>query len=434
MAHPPSHAGGLSAQEARLRDAIAARGRALLADLELFVNLPTGPGSTGLAETRQRLTDRAARLGAEVTLVPGDPAPDWLWSADGPRAGETPPTAVCRRIRSVAGGASGAAVLVAGHLDTVHHVASGFSALSVAPGGATATGPGCVDMKGGLVIAIHALEALAEAGVEASWTFLLNSDEETGSFHSDSAMRAEAGRTNAIGQREYCAGIALEPAMAQGQLAISRGGSGQFMLRAHGAAAHVGRDFAAGASAVDRLARGVLDASSLTDASAGTVVNVGPLHCGTPPNVVPDAAAAWGNVRFPTPEAGAALERRLLALADAGTLAAPPVKPAALAVRTAFGRPAKPVTPATESLALAARAVATDLGQQLPFASTAGVCDGNNLQAAGLPTIDTLGVRGGGLHTPREWIELASLVERCQLLAILIARLCAAGATPRSAR
>jgi glutamate carboxypeptidase len=67
--------------------------------------------------------------------------------------------------------------------------------------------------------------------------------------------------------------------------------------------------------------------------------------------------------------------------------------------------------------------VAEELGQKLPFGKTGGVCDGNNLQAAGLPTIDTLGVRGGGLHTPQEWIELDSLVQRCELLAILILRL-----------
>jgi glutamate carboxypeptidase len=89
--------------------------------------------------------------------------------------------------------------------------------------------------------------------------------------------------------------------------------------------------------------------------------------------------------------------------------------------------------PAVERLGLLARGVAEDLGQELPFAKTGGVCDGNQLQAAGLPTIDTLGVRGGGLHTPQEWIDLSSLVERCQLLAVLLARL-GGGAFGREAR
>src|SRR5262249_31187264 len=92
-------------------------------------------------------------------------------------------------------------------------------------------------------------------------------------------------------------------------------------------------------------------------------------------------------------------------------------------VATSFNRPAKPLTPATRSLAEFAQAVAADLGQPLPFGTTGGVCDGNNLQSAGLPTIDTLGVRGGGLHTVQEWIDLPSLVDRCQLLAVLMRRL-----------
>ncbi|MAY74953.1 MAG: hypothetical protein CMJ31_09625 [Phycisphaerae bacterium] len=95
----------------------------------------------------------------------------------------------------------------------------------------------------------------------------------------------------------------------------------------------------------------------------------------------------------------------------------------AVSVFRSFNRPAKPETPEVRSLAMAARGVAEALGQELPFAKTGGVCDGNILQDAGLPTIDTLGVRGGGLHTPDEWIDLSSLVERSQLLAVLIYRL-----------
>jgi glutamate carboxypeptidase len=92
-------------------------------------------------------------------------------------------------------------------------------------------------------------------------------------------------------------------------------------------------------------------------------------------------------------------------------------------IRRSFNRPAKPLTPETEALAQTARRVAESLGQKLPFASTGGVCDGNIMQAAGLPTIDTLGVRGGDLHRTTEWIELRSLVERSQLMACLLMEL-----------
>jgi hypothetical protein len=91
-------------------------------------------------------------------------------------------------------------------------------------------------------------------------------------------------------------------------------------------------------------------------------------------------------------------------------------------VRSLVNRPRKPATPAVRQLATLAQQCAGDLGQQLPLGTTGGVCDGNNLQAAGLPVIDTLGVRGGGLHTNVEWIELPSLVQRAQLTALVLLR------------
>ena len=274
-------------------------------------------------------------------------------------------------------------------------------------------------MKGGLVIALHALETLEAVGVRANWTVFLNADEETGTYHSDAALRGAAA--------EHDIGLALEPALAGGELAIERMGSGQFMLEARGRAAHVGRSFADGVSAVTALAERLVRIAELADVRAGRILSVGPLEGGSAANAVPERARAWGNARFATPEASTELQVALDDLATAHNECVD--RRAAVRVRYSFNRPAKPRTPAVERLALAARAAAEDLGQPLPFASTGGVCDGNIMQDAGLPTIDTLGVRGGGLHTPQEWIELPSLVERCQLLAVLIARL-ATGAVP----
>ena len=133
---------------------------------------------------------------------------------------------------------------------------------------------------------------------------------------------------------------------------------------------------------------------------------------------MPDFASAFGNVRFPDQAVSDELAALLDKLETSGD-SLPKVR-----VHKSFNRPAKPEIPETRALAERAREVAEDLGQKLPFAKTGGVCDGNIMQDAGLPTIDTLGVRGGGLHTPDEWIELDSLVERCQLLAVLVMRLC----------
>ncbi len=205
----------LSSLEERIVRELAGRGGALVEDLRLHVGIATGPGCrAGLDETRERLTARLAALGARVTLVPGDPAPEWLYGA---RAGaEPPPTAVARRVDAASGGAR--RILLSGHMDTVHDPASGFDRLAVAADGVRATGPGCVDMKGGLVVALAALEALEAAGAPVSWSFVLNSDEETGSYHSDRALREEASR--------HDVGLVFEPALPDGGLAVERPGSG----------------------------------------------------------------------------------------------------------------------------------------------------------------------------------------------------------------
>lgn len=420
----------LSPVERRLCEHIEQRRDALLAELRAHVELPTGPGNgNALDRTRTIFCERLGALGADIRLIPGEPREPWLVPRldgsrpDGPASERSepprpaPPTAIARRF-----GNSPRRVLLCGHLDTVHPVESSFRSLTLSPDGRTATGPGCVDMKGGLVILLAALEALDKAGIPAGWGVILNSDEETGSYHSDRAIRDEAAmREGGLG---YAAGLVVEPALPDGSLVTHRPGSGQFQIDVRGTPAHVGRDFRKGASAVSALAKTIDAADRLCDpdpppAGSGRIVNVGVVTGGTATNVVAEHARAWGNIRFPDTASGEQLVRDLHALARGGEDA-----PLWVRVRSSINRPAKPLTPETMSLAEAARAAAADLGQTMPFSTTGGVCDGNNMQAAGLPTIDTLGVRGGGLHTPQEWIELSSLVERGQLLALLIARLC----------
>lgn len=398
----------LTQTEQRVADNIAQRGRDLLEDLRLHVGIPTGGNNqSAIEETRERFGIRLQELGANTHMIQPDPKPDWLLG--GESGAYMPTTSVCERLN----GATSGRVMIAGHLDTVHDPNGDFQTLSVAPGGLTAVGPGCVDMKGGLVIAVAALEALEECGVKANWTFTMNGDEETGTYHSESALIAQS--------KLHDFGLALEPALPGGELAIERMGSGQFVIQTKGKSAHVGRAFTVGRSAVVELARCILESSRFPEPERGKILNIGPLKGGVATNAVPDSAFAWGNVRFADERIADELGVMLDSLQTE-----PGVIPGVI-VRRSFNRPAKPLTPAVEALGLRARAVAEALGQKLPFKSTGGVCDGNVMQSAGLPTIDTLGVRGGGLHTPDEWIELSSLVERCQLLAILVARLSAGG-------
>ena len=396
---------GRTSVEQRICVEIEARRAFLLDDLRRHVALPTGGGNTSaLDETRELLIQRLTALGATVTIEHGESAPRWLY---GEQCLSPPPTAVARKP------GIGPPILLACHLDTVHDPRGSFRDLTISADGATATGPGCVDMKGGIVITLAALEALAAAGVNASWTVLLTSDEETGSFCSDHVLTREARAAHQGGG----VGLVVEPALPGGALATERLGSGQFMIEAHGRSAHVGRDFASGVSAVTALAHALVRVSEIPDLPRGLIANVGPIESNRATNAVPDHARAWGNVRFPSEP----LSRELGAALDA--IATAPDAMPRVTVHRNFNRPAKPMTPAVERLAMLARGTAEDLGQTLPFTKTGGVCDGNILQHEGLPTIDTLGVRGGGLHTPEEWIELASLVERCQLLAVLMTRI-----------
>jgi len=387
---------------------IESRRGALLEDLRLHVGIPTGGfNEEGIERTRGILVGRLEALGARTTHIDGDPKPEWLLG--GGAGAYIPRTSVCERLN----GAESGRVLIAGHMDTVHDPEGDFRELTVSDDGKTALGPGCVDMKGGLVIAVAALEALDACGVKANWSFSLNADEETGTYHSWKALEGEAGK--------HDFGLALEPALPGGELVVERMGAGQFMIETTGKSAHVGRAFTDGVSAVTKMGECLVAVAGMPDPEDGKILSIGPLEGGVATNAVPDRARAWGNVRFTDNEKADEIGAMLDALQTN-----PDALPGVI-VRRSFNRPAKPMTPAVEALALTARGVAEDLGQKLPFAKTGGVCDGNILQHAGLATIDTVGVRGGGLHTPDEWIELESLVERCQLLAVLIARLSAGG-------
>jgi glutamate carboxypeptidase len=422
----------LSQAESRVCRSIERRRREMLDDLRLHVGLPTGGFNTAaLDETRERLCARLSALGATCEMVPGEPRPEWLYRDENgeaagraARGGAIPPTAVCR-IGDWRPGARGPAIMVSGHLDTVHDPLGLFRELVVSSDGTRATGPGCADMKGGLVIALAALEALAECAELPRVSVVLNSDEETGSFHSARAIRDEAARIAAMGRCGEGAGgeegggvgLALEPAMADGGLVVERAGSAQFIIEAFGRAAHVGRDFNSGVSAVYALARTINRVAPMSRPHEGLILNIGPIRGGSTTNSVPEYAAAWGNARFPSNAAWAEIEQQLMGLERE-----PGVEGATIRVRASLSRPAKPLTPATRKLAELARQVAQEFNMPLPFGRTGGVCDGNLMQAAGLPTIDTVGVKGGGLHTTEEWIDLTSFVPRCQMLAILMMR------------
>ena len=399
----------LTAGESKLRDYLAPKHEAMVADLAHHVSIPTGLGhDPGLDEYRGIVLDRLRAIGGSVEMRAGEARPTWLdfggQSDDAPAVRTPPPTAVV-----TFPGNEGPAILIACHLDTVFDPDGDFTAMTISSDDTTAVGPGVVDMKGGVLITLNALEALAEAGGLPNITLALTSDEETGSYASNQILRDLS--------KEAEIGIATEPALPGGELVVERFGSGQFRVETRGKSAHVGRAFVDGVSAVNKLADVITRISAMPDGDRGRILNIGPLLGGAASNAVPDLARAWGNVRFPTNEIADEL------LAMLGELQTSPESMPSVRVDCSFNRPAKPETGAVTRFAQLARGCAESLGQQMPFAKTGGVCDGNILQDEGLPTIDTLGVRGGGLHTRDEWIDLSSLVERSQLMAVLLHRL-----------
>ena len=191
---------------------------------------------------RLMLRERLERLGATVTMIPGGERPGWL-TLPGQRRDEDdadpPPTLVASRHVDP----DLPRLLIAGHLDTVHDPQGPFQELTTLEDARFATGPGAADMKGGIVVAMAALEALHALEVPVNWTVLLNSDEETGSYHSADALATIAA--------QHDVGFAMEPALADGSLAVERMGSGQFRIEVLGRSAHVGREFTKGVSAVN---------------------------------------------------------------------------------------------------------------------------------------------------------------------------------------
>lgn len=398
----------LNERERAISNAIASQRDQLLQDLTSHIAIPTGGDhQPGLDRYRALLRQRLEAIGARIELKSGNPRPSWLRQPNQPPFDNEnlPPILVARH----KGYGHGPRILLAGHLDTVHPPEGDFRELTLNSDGLTATGPGAVDMKGGILITIAALEALHATNTDANWTFILTSDEETGSFQSEALLRELA--------QHHDVGLIMEPALADGSLVIERMGSGQFRIECFGQSAHVGREFTRGVSAVIALGEVLARLGQLSDPANGMIINIGPLQGGTATNVVPDYAAAWGNVRYRDEAAGQRLAERIDQLNSPGE-SLPRIR-----IQRHWNRPAKPATDAVRALAKHAQHAARDLGQELPLASTGGVCDGNILQHAGLPCLDTLGVRGGNLHRTDEFIELASLIDRAQLMAILISRL-----------
>jgi glutamate carboxypeptidase len=273
-------------------------------------------------------------------------------------------------------------------------------------------GPGVADMKGGLAVMLAALKAVEKspAAERIGYEVVINSDEEVGSPAS-AALLARA----AAGKR---AALTYEPAaLPDGTLAGARPGSGNFSIVVHGRSAHAGRNPEDGRNALLAAADLALHLDKLK--RDGLTVNPSRIDGGGPTNVVPDLAILRVNLRPRTPQLEAEAKREIETLVS--TIATE--RDVTIAIHGGFGRPPKPLTSEAEALFNLVKQAGADLGQSIAWQPSGGVCDGNNIAACGVPVVDTMGVRGGKIHSMEEFLIVDSLAERAALSALTIVRL-----------
>jgi glutamate carboxypeptidase len=304
-------------------------------------------------------------------------------------------------------------LLFTGHMDTVFAADHPFQDVFWRSEGVLG-GPGVADMKGGIAVLLAALKAVETSPVAAQlgYELVINSDEEVGSPGS-APLIAEAAR----GKR---AAFTYEPAaLPDGTLAGARPGSGNFSIHVAGRSAHAGRNPEDGRNAI--LAAADLALRLAAAKGPGLSVNPAKIEGGSPNNVVPDYAVLRINMRPVTPEEQARAQA-VLGAAIAQVAAAHDVR---IHIHGGFGRPPKPLDARAEALFHLVKRCGADLGQDISWRATGGVCDGNNIAACGVPVVDTMGVRGGAIHSSDEYLCTDSLVERAQLSALTILRLAA---------
>lgn len=305
-------------------------------------------------------------------------------------------------------------ILLTGHMDTVFAADHHFQNLEWIEDGVL-NGPGVADMKGGLSVMLGALQLLEQSELASSigYDIMINSDEEVGSASSAALIeRCAKGKV---------AALTYEPALPDGTLAGERGGSGNFSIIFTGKSAHAGRNPDEGRNALVAAADMALQLKALH--REGLSVNPAKIEGGGPNNAVPDHAILRVNFRPKSladqQEAQNTLDNLVGIIARGHDLE--------VHCHGGFGRPPKPIDPQAQKLFHLVKSCGAELGLDINWRGTGGVCDGNNIAACGVPVVDTMGVRGGAIHSADEFLISDSLAERTQLSALTIMRIAAKG-------
>lgn len=381
----------------------------MLAQVEDWAAVNSGTGNlSGLDLVSRKLADAFASLPGVVRLVEAEPVEAVL--ADGSIKAIERGKHLHLAVRPEAP----VRVLLTGHMDTVFAIDHPFQSLRWLEAGVL-NGPGTADMKGGLSVILAALGALEKSpwAERIGYDVLINSDEETGS-HASARLIAELAKGK-------IAALTYEPALPDGTLAGARPGSGNFSIKIHGKAAHAGRNPEDGRNAL--LAAADLALRLNAAKSPGLKVNPARIDGGGPNNIVPDHAILRVNMRPMSPDDMIAAESML----KNSMAAISREHEVHCHLHGGFNRPPKPIDEAAGKLFALVRDCGNDLGLAVAWKATGGVCDGNNIAACGVPVVDTMGPRGGAIHSDEEFLIVDSLAERAQLSALTLMRLAEKG-------
>jgi glutamate carboxypeptidase len=297
-------------------------------------------------------------------------------------------------------------ILLLTHMDTVFPLGT-LQEMSIRIEEEKFFGPGALDMKSGIVIALMAIEALQEEGrfPERRVTLLCTSDEETGSTTSRALIEELA--------RQHELVLCLEPSLSDGALKTWRKGIGRFTIEAIGRSAHAGSEPEAGINAILEMSYHIQTVSQLADLTKGTTLSVGKIHGGTRTNVVPQRCLSVVDVRVVDQEEQDRIDLALSSLQ-------PHLKGAQVVVKGSWNRPPMPRSEWIVETYTRVKQIGERLGLSLTEGGTGGGSDANFVAPLGIPLLDGMGAVGGGAHSPREFIEVNSLAEKAALLAGLL--------------
>ena len=382
----------------------------MLAQVQIWAGINSGTGNLkGLGATASLLADAFGSLHGATELV--EPAPVERVLSDGSVVEIEHGRHLVATVRPDAP----LQLLLTGHMDTVFAVDHPFQEQKWLEDGVL-NGPGVADMKGGISVMLAALIAAESSDVfqRIGYQVLINSDEETGSASSAKLIEALT--------KGKLAALTYEPsALPDGTLAGARPGSGNFSIIVTGKSAHAGRNPQDGRNALLAAADLALRLKALT--RDGLTVNPAKIDGGSPNNVVPDNAVLRVNLRPASPELEIYARNEIKAL----IAKVQSEHDVTIHLHGSFNRPPKPIDAEAEKLFGLVKQCGADLGLNIGWKSTGGVCDGNNIAACGVPVVDTMGVRGGSIHSPQEFLITKSLSERAALSALTLMRIAEKG-------